>query len=316
MKDTVSKLKNDLWVILLDAVVVNASYFLALLIRFFVGGVLRPVAVDRYLPAWISFTPIYSVLCLCVFGCFRLYGGIWRYAGLGDMNRIIAANICTSIIHVVGTVAFVERMPLTYYIIGGVLQFVGIALIRFSYRLLLVEKKRLGRGKKTDCVIVGSGENARRVLKHLQDSEVYRVTAIYGTSEVGSSMDGIPIKALSELVENTVVFIADPLLTKAQRDEIKANASDVIDYTGYISNLGGRLSLTELFSVIHGSVIISVDGVEKEYSSGAEALEEITGKYTVVEVTGKTILVKLEKTKKPSTEEILKSAYTAVIGES
>ena len=43
-KDAVAK---DLWVVFLDIIVVNLSYYLALLIRFYVNWTLRPVAVDR-----------------------------------------------------------------------------------------------------------------------------------------------------------------------------------------------------------------------------------------------------------------------------
>ena len=49
----------------------------------------------------------------------RLYGGMWRYAGLNDMNRIIGANFCTTVVMVMGTLLFIRRMQITYYAIGG-----------------------------------------------------------------------------------------------------------------------------------------------------------------------------------------------------
>ena len=70
-KDAVAK---DLWVVVLDVVAVNLSYYLALLIRFYVNWTLRPVAEDRYLPAFVSFAPFYTVACLLVFGAWYLYG--------------------------------------------------------------------------------------------------------------------------------------------------------------------------------------------------------------------------------------------------
>lgn len=47
-------LKRDLWVILLDVVAVNASYYLALLIRFYVNSEFRPT-VSYLLGDWASF---------------------------------------------------------------------------------------------------------------------------------------------------------------------------------------------------------------------------------------------------------------------
>lgn len=188
MKKFLDAIKRDLWVVLLDVVAVNLSYFLALIIRFYVGGFLRPVAVDRYLPAWLGFTPFYTVLCLVVFGAWRLYGGIWRYAGINDMKRIILANLCTALLHLVGTSIFFTRMPITYHVIGAVLQFVMVVSIRFGYRVLLVEKRKLRRGERISTVVIGSGENGRRVVKNLEESELYRPVAVVG-SGTGPWMD-------------------------------------------------------------------------------------------------------------------------------
>ena len=86
--DTISK---DLWVVLLDIVAVNAAYFLALIIRFYVNFRFRPT-LSYLLMDFYTFAPFYTIICLIVFYCFRLYGGLWMYAGLDDMNRIILAK--------------------------------------------------------------------------------------------------------------------------------------------------------------------------------------------------------------------------------
>ena len=53
-----------------------------------------------YLTAFWQFAPFYTVLAIAVFAAFRLYGGMWRYAGINDMNRIILANLCTSVVQI------------------------------------------------------------------------------------------------------------------------------------------------------------------------------------------------------------------------
>ena len=113
------------------------------------------------------------------------------FSQINDMNRIILANLSTAAIHVLGTVIFVERMPITYYLIGGVLQFVFVVCIRFGYRVLLVEKRKLRRGEKIKAVVVGSGENGRRVVKSLEEPEGYKPVAVVGSGN--GSMDGVPI---------------------------------------------------------------------------------------------------------------------------
>lgn len=110
MKKFLQSTTRDLWEVLLDVVAVNASYYLALLIRFYVNSEFRPT-VSYLLGDWASFAPWYTVICIAVFMLWRLYGGMWRYTGINDMNRIIGANVCTAAIHVVGTLIFVRRIP-------------------------------------------------------------------------------------------------------------------------------------------------------------------------------------------------------------
>lgn len=314
---------QDLWVVLLDVLAVNASYFLALLIRFYVNFQLRPVAVERYLPNLVAFAPWYTILSIIVFMLWKLYGGIWRYAGINDMNRIIAANACTTVIHVVGTIAFFTRMPITYYIIGAVLQFMMTTTTRFAYRVLLTEKKRLEnkRLEKVPVIVVGAGENGRRVVKSLEETDSYHPVAVIGNSS--GTMDGTPIYPISEMADVIAdhdaksVFIADPLLTNAQRDEINriADGLDIHDYTGYFSNLGGRLSLTELLAVVHSPVSIVVNGETRRYEDGTAALEKLKAKYTVEEIKGQDMTIRLVQQKRMTTQEALMLEYAAVMGD-
>lgn len=314
-KDAVAK---DLWVVVLDVIAVNLSYYLALLIRFYVNWTLRPVAVDRYLPAFVSFAPFYTVACLLVFMFWRLYGGLWRYAGINDMNRIILANLCTVLIHVAGTMLFFTRMPVTYYLIGGVLQFTFIVIIRFSYRVLLVEKRRLRRGERINTVVVGSGENGRRVVKNLEETDSYKPVAMYSSSGSGV-MDGVPVINYLSLDNVGAVFIADPLLSSDERRKIRKATEkagvELHDYTGYFSNLGGRLSLTELLATIRGPVALDIEGEETVYDSGEAALSSLTEKYTVEDITGDKMRIKLNRAGQMTTQEALQVAYAAVIGD-
>ena len=83
--------KGDIWIILLDIISVNAAYFLGILIRFFVGG--KFYTSLRELPyKYSQFAPYYTIICIFVFFLFRLYGGMWRYAGINDLNRIVMAS--------------------------------------------------------------------------------------------------------------------------------------------------------------------------------------------------------------------------------
>jgi len=285
-------LKRDLWVVLLDVVAVNASYYLALLIRFYVNSEFRPT-VSYLLGDWASFAPWYTVICITVFMLWRLYGGMWRYAGINDMNRIIGANVCTSIVQIVGTLIFVRRMPITYYVIGAVLQFIFIAAIRFSYRIFLVEKKKLTRTERISALVIGSGDLGRKVVNHLEDGGSYHTVAIVG-SDVGRMLNGVPVIAFSSLAsvidekKIKAVFIADPLLTAENRKDMQRIVAEkeisIQDYTGYQANTSGRIPLTALLSLTHGTVTIVVDGQKKTYENPEAVLKDITEKMDVKEI--------------------------------
>ena len=95
--------KYDFFIMLLDIVAVNAAYFGALLLRFSINNRMDPL-IENYLDTVIYFAPIYTVICIVVFILFRLYGGMWRYAGIRDVNRILIANVITAAVHVIATV--------------------------------------------------------------------------------------------------------------------------------------------------------------------------------------------------------------------
>ena len=83
-------LKNDKGILLLDILAVNLAYFMALSIRVSIsdiGGIIQtPGDVPGYFSAFYKFIPVYTVLCIVVFHLFRLYGGVWRYAGMHEIN--------------------------------------------------------------------------------------------------------------------------------------------------------------------------------------------------------------------------------------
>ena len=299
MKKFWKNLGDDLWIVLLDVVAVNAAYVLALLIRFYVNFEFRP-SVNYYLTDWLRFTPFYTVLCILVFALFRLYGGMWRYAGINDMNRIIAANAVTVVIQVLGTLivlGFRRRMPFTYYIIGAVLQFLMISLIRFGYRMLLVEKNRISRRKAeaVPAVVVGSGEMARRAIRYLEENSACRVKAVVDPAGAGKNLDGVPVvedwkKAMKSA---HMVVVADPHMPEETRQQIRKAAEaeklEWQDVTGFLSNLGGRVSLTALLELAEGPVTVAREGKETFYANGEEALSAVTGRREIVSVRNLTV---------------------------
>ncbi|MDO5311476.1 MAG: hypothetical protein Q4E94_06175 [Clostridia bacterium] len=293
-------LKYDAWIMILDVAAVNASYFLALCIRFYVNFHFES-NIDYYLGYYYKFVPFYTVICLLVFSAFRLYGGIWIYAGLSDMYRIVGACFATTILHIVGTRLFFARMPASYYIIGAFLQFMAIVLIRFSYRLIQIEKRRIEKRREgiIPAMVVGSGSFGRKVVHHLEDNTPYRAIVIAG-NDAGRKMEGIPIVSLDAVMKTIAekqikaVFIADKDLSKDSREAIILASKDLefSDFTGHMSNESGFLPLTNLLEVMDMPIQVDVDGKITLFSSAEQCLSALPGEYDVLRVQATKLFLK------------------------
>lgn len=155
-----------------DILAVNAAFFLALWVRFDCHYSLIP---QEYLDAYMQFAPYYTVVCILVFfGC-RLYQSIWRFASYSELLRAIMATVITGMIQLFGTLIFVMRMPISYYLFGIILQFFAVLGVRFSYRLILlmkrIQKRRADVSGATNVMIIGAGAAGQIILKDISRTE-------------------------------------------------------------------------------------------------------------------------------------------------
>lgn len=298
--------------ILFDIIAVNAAYYLAILIRFYVANEFHKVA-GQYMNAFFQFAPYYTISCIIVFFGFRLYSGMWKYAGINDLNRILTANLVTAVIQVAGSWLFVRRMPISYYCIGAVIQFCLIAVSRFSYRVLIIESKKLSNGKNgaaLRAMIVGSGETSRMVLKQLERENLAHPVCVlnYKDNGIAGMLNGVPVVSGLDNLQHALkkyrvnfVIIADTLMTAEVRDRIKeqckAEEIEVQDVSGYFQNQGGNITLKKLAEYTSGAVEIVIDGSSQTFTDGEQALMNVTGNYAVKSVSakGNKLVIELQK---------------------
>lgn len=300
--------------VLFDIFAVNFAYFIALIVRFYVNFEINEWAV-RYIPAFRAFAPWYTVACLVIFGLFKLYNNRWKYAGLNDLNRILLACLVTCVVQVVGSVVFVLRMPITYYVIGAVIQFCMIAASRFSYRLFLMERSRVRSrksGTSIPVMIVGVGETSHIVRRHLErDSEnaAHPVClADFRGEEFGNMMEGLPIVSGVNRIADAIkkygvecVILADSTMPadvrKAIRDICAGQSVEVQDFAGYFQESRGAVTLRNLMEYAKGEVELVVNGKSQQFANGEQAVMSVTGKYVVKSVSarGNRLVVELQK---------------------
>lgn len=161
------------YLVLYDIVAVNFSYFFGLLIRFD----LRYSSIPKeYLNAFIKFAPFYTAFVIIIFYVFRLYNSLWRFASFSELNRVFFATIITTVFQVIGITVCLERMPLSYYIVGCGTQFALTLIVRFAYRYITLERTKMEHLQDAKNVhramIIGAGAAGQVILKELKSSNL------------------------------------------------------------------------------------------------------------------------------------------------
>ena len=268
--------KNDFWIVLLDIIAVNGGYLLALYSRF-IGYTNLGELFQKYLSTFYHFAPYYTVICIMVFYFFRLYNGMWKYAGMHDLNRILFASVVTSLAHILGTIIFFHRMPLTYYALGAIFQFVFLSVVRLGYRIYLMEKAKIIRHSSPaeNVMIIGSDWNANNLMTFLESDQEHnlRPVCIIDTSNLmtGKLMNGIPVIGGSEMIEKGIekyrvrnVYIAEPFLDNELRKKLEEVCAErylnLRDYAGYLGYLNGENSAEALLRIVKPPLRVQDDG--------------------------------------------------------
>ena len=262
--------------VILDIIAVNAAYYIALYARFFGYENISDLFLQK-LHVLAHFSPFYSIICLAVFFLFGLYRGMWKYAGMRDVNSILFASAITSLIHIICTLGFYERMPRTYYILGTVLQFFFLICIRMGYRIMLMERARIIRyiSPAENVMIIGHGSNAMKVMEYLENSKEHNLHPVCIIDDEGKlsgySINGVPILGGVDKIENGIekyrvrnIFIATPMLDNEIRKQLEniceERSLNLRDYAGYLMYLDHPDSLLD---IVNAPVTINVQGTDR-----------------------------------------------------
>lgn len=282
----------SLGLLLYDALAVNAAYFLALWLRYDMRYSAIP---PEYLAAFLRFAPVYTAVCLAVFFLLRLYNSLWRFASFNELARSLGATAITCVFHWVGMNAFVCRMPVAYYVIGALGQFLMVTAIRFAYRFvrLLSASRRKNARAVHNAMIIGAGAAGQAVLRELKTSEVAdavpRCIIDDDPNKWGRTIDGVPVVGGREVIAETAerygvdqILIAIPTLSMQERGRLLTLCSET----------GCQLkTLPALYQLANGEVSLNkLRPVAVEDLLGRPPISVEMGEI-FAQIQGKTILV-------------------------
>ncbi len=306
MKRVKNFLRYNGTLILLDILAFGLSYLIALYIRFFVNGKFYGT-IAFYQDYFWQFIPFYVAAALAVFALFRLYGSMWEYAGLHDLHRILLANLVTTALHAGISIFVISmipeesqdyalRMPVSYYVLGAVIQLGITTFTRFFNRFLQEEKRRLNRKTSVNVMLVGTGETSRMVRRQLEEDPESGANIVciftYRDAETGRMLDGIPVVSKLDCLKDHLekyavqrVILADTLMPMNVREGIRTVCQEsnieIQDFSGYLRYDSGGLSFRKLMECADGKVIVLKDDQITRYENGEQALMSIVEKHDV-----------------------------------
>ena len=221
-----------LCLIVYDMLAIFCSFFFALWARFDCRASMIP---EEYMTAFLRFIPIYMIVSLVVFWVFRLYRSLWRFASFTELKRLGFATIILAIFHIlVMTIAF-GPMPVVYYFVGFMGQFVLMIFVRFAYRFVKLEKNKkartLARTMASRVMLIGAGSAGQMIIRDLHNAKEVneRVCCVIDddSNKWGRYIDGVPIVGGRDDILLNVekykiekIFLALPSATAEQRRDI------------------------------------------------------------------------------------------------
>jgi len=187
------------YLFVLDAALIPLATLLAFTVRF--EGASWPAPMVGVAWTYILLaTPLKLAVCVRM----GLYGRLWRYAGVADMEQLLAtAGFAAAGSAVVGAVVFPLtgltplRVPLSVLVLDAILGLLFLALPRLSVRLLQRRRHGACDGEGRRVLIAGAGQAGGLIAKELRENPQLGLSAVGfvddDRSKHGRRIDGVPV---------------------------------------------------------------------------------------------------------------------------
>ena len=252
-----------LMLLIYDAIATCISFFIALFLRFdFIYSAIPKNLLAVYLK---SILPV-SLFTIAVFYLLKLYRSIWKYVSYREFITTVIGTAFSLLFNFVITSVLFERMPISYYLMGGILQFCAVLDIRFLYRLLnllrVIHKKN--RNPESSVMIIGAGEAGRVVLREIQSAEELNDKVVCFIDDDSSRwnryVNGIPVVGGREDILSAVekykvdkIYFTIPSASAEDRKEIlnicSATNCEIQALPGIYQLVRGEVTISKLKKV-------------------------------------------------------------------
>jgi FlaA1/EpsC-like NDP-sugar epimerase len=246
---------------LLDAVMIGASLFIALVLRF-EGRIPSEYTNNFESLLW----PVIAVQIL-IFIFFGIYRRLWRYASVDELLLIVFTVGAGSTVSLLYSWYFELMLPRSVYVIYGVLLLFFIGGSRFSLRVLAKYLKKINGNNngRRPVLIVGAGDAGAMAARELKKHESTLGTRLVGfidddPNKRGQVIHGLPVLGTRDDLPGIVeekgikeIVIAMPSAAYSEQRKIinlcKELPVKLKIIPGIFELLGGQVNLTHLKEV-------------------------------------------------------------------
>jgi len=196
------------------------AYWLAFILRFNFS------IPETNLKIFYTSLPVLMLIRLLCFYFFGLYSGVWRYASMNDLLRILKATALSSFLFFIyiGFVYHLIDFPRSVFIIDW---FIIVCLVggsRFLYRLFREFYPMRPMREQVKVLIVGAGRAGEMLLREIKQNSMMRYDPVGflddDTAKKGMRIHGLPVLGKVEDLTRVVdikqaqeVIVAIPSLT-------------------------------------------------------------------------------------------------------
>lgn len=252
------------WLTVYDMIAVSISYLAALWVRFDCRYTKIP---EEYLKDYVTFAPLYIICVLLGFRLLRLYKSIWRFASYNELIRVFAASIAASAVHTAGITLLQGRMPVSYYLLGAMLQLFLLVAVRFSYRFILLERgrrKNETEGSVYHVMIIGAGAAGEIIFRDIKKAKETRAKVCCmiddNSNKWGRYIENVPIVGGRDDILRNVekykidqIMFAIPTATAEEKRDIinicKETGCEIKVLPGIYQLVNGEVSLRKMKDV-------------------------------------------------------------------
>lgn len=245
----------------LNLVAFSHDIFIALL-AWYVSFLLR---FNFSIPAEYAAVMLYTMPAVVIlqggiFWKFGLYRGIWRYASILDLKRIIASALLSLLIISTALLIFEIAVPRSVLILDAILLVVMMGGNRFAYRVWKEHHiYSLSRNLGMPVLVLGAGDAAVSLVKDLSRSEEWQVVGILDDDRAmqGRQIQGVKVIAgISQLPEISAnlsvshVIVAMPSAAHQARRRAVEIANEcgltVLTVPSFEDLISGKVSVSQI----------------------------------------------------------------------